>query len=573
MVGALSVVAGLLFPSVHVGAQPPAPQPQQPAAQQEPQQPAPQQPPQVPDADGVPDPGETEGPPQAAPSGSETRCDDGADDDGDGMIDCADADCFEAGICEAGGNEERNDERCSDWIDNDGDGSVDCDDSDCNGPGIAVCRGSMPGGSGQSQPGLAGADDLPELTGDMTVEDLIGNFGDADGERNDYLCADGIDNDGDGRTDCADFGCRFDAQVTVCQGSPGIRFSVVAGVGAFYEPDNADVDGGSPWDVRFTRIQLRALGQIPMIEDSFFILSTRWDKSPRLSFAHFQVPVGDTGFFAAVNSGSGSLTSGLIISASKHPLLDPPFYLYNAFEQGSGAAVEFGGPITDGGDLRFRLFASGGTGRSTGSVGGRFLPERGDNFAWGAGGQLGINFIGYFDRFDSPYLYTPVPLTLGVLIGGKYDQRPRERYPWGNIQLLFQYSRFLLRGEANLKYVLPEENLMLGLDHDGALQLGWNAVATVLLVPRMFMFAADIGQFYAQDFEGTFDFGGSVRRPLDELQFRAALHWYWYRSIGLLSLMYRHAIREQDPERPEDPMNPTEDFVERELRLEAQFRF
>jgi hypothetical protein len=526
------VSLGLAGPMGGAEAQPPGPAPQ-------PQQPQPQPPPQALPEQPESPPDDTEGPPEGETQPAAAR----------------------------------NDARCSDWVDNDGDGAVDCDDSDCSGPGITVCRGSWQGPGGPQVGGAGGDDELPELTGDMTVEDLIGNFGDADGERNDYLCSDGVDNDGDGRADCADFGCRFDPQVTACQGSTGIRFSVVAGIGAFYEPDNADADGGSPWDVRFTRVQLRALGQIPLIEDSFFLLSTRWDKSPRLTFAHFQVPVGDSGHYVGVNSGSGSLSTAFIISTARHPLLDPAFFVYNAFEQGAGAAAEFGGPITGDGGLRFRLFASGGTGRSTGSVGGRFLPERGDNFAWGAGAQLGVNIIGYFDRFDSPYLYTPSPLTLGMFIGAKYDQRPRERYPWGNLLLHFAYSRFLLRAEANLKYVLPEENLALGVDHGGAVQTGWIAQTSILLVPQMFMLAADIGQFYAQDFEGTFDFGGSVRRPLDELQFRAAVHWYWYRNIGLLSLLYRHAIREQDTERPEDPTNPTGDFTEREVRLELQFRF
>jgi len=122
--------------------------------------------------------------PSPGPSGTETDCQNGEDDDGDSMVDCADADCFGQAVCEAGGNPERNDERCSDWIDNDGDGAVDCDDSDCHGPGITVCEGSYSGGGlDQQHPGFAPDDDLPELTGDMTVEDLIGNFGDADGER------------------------------------------------------------------------------------------------------------------------------------------------------------------------------------------------------------------------------------------------------------------------------------------------------------------------------------------------------------------------------------------------------
>ena len=52
----------------------------------------------------------------------------------------------------------------------------------------------------------------------MGIEDLIGSGKDKDGERNDVLCSDGFDNDGDGMVDCADYGCRFDPDVTICQG-------------------------------------------------------------------------------------------------------------------------------------------------------------------------------------------------------------------------------------------------------------------------------------------------------------------------------------------------------------------
>ena len=71
-------------------------------------------------------------------------------------------------------------------------------------------------------------DSLPDLAPGKSVEDLIGKGDDKDGERSDEVCADGIDNDNDGRTDCADFGCRFDAQVSVCRENPGIRFSIVS---------------------------------------------------------------------------------------------------------------------------------------------------------------------------------------------------------------------------------------------------------------------------------------------------------------------------------------------------------
>ncbi len=55
------------------------------------------------------------------PPARETYCFDGIDDDNDGRIDCADADCSRIGCPEL----------CADGLDNDADGDVDCDDTDC----------------------------------------------------------------------------------------------------------------------------------------------------------------------------------------------------------------------------------------------------------------------------------------------------------------------------------------------------------------------------------------------------------------------------------------------------------
>jgi len=494
----------------------------------------------------------------------ERVCDDTQDDDHDGMVDCSDADCFDDAHCAAGGGNERNDEACSDFVDNDGDGAIDCIDSDCDGDGITVCQGSLHGGTVTGPSAGAGGDDdiaLPELSGDMTVEDLIGRYGDGDGERNDYMCSDGLDNDEDGRTDCQDFGCRFDPQVTVCAGSAGYHFSIVAGVGATLNLQNMIDNVGQQGDranVRFSRLQLRALGPIPMIQDSFFLLSMRLEKSPRLTFAHFQVPIDDSGHYIAINSGSGGLSSGLIISTSKQPLLNAPFYLFNAFEQGNGAALETGGPITSDGRLTFRVFAAGGSGEFNGNVGGAFFRSDDRNFSYSVGGQLGINMIGHYSRFDSPFLYTPGPLTLAALVGVKYDQRPRERYPAFNATAVFQYQRFLLRAESYTKYVL---------DYGGALQTAWNAQTSILLWPRHLMLAADIGQFHAQNFEPTGGSSSSLRRPIGQFEWRVGMHWFWFRNIGVLSVVYRQTDLDANPDRPQDPT------LERELQIETQFRF
>ena len=118
---------------------------------------------------------------------------------------------------------------CGDWVDNDGDGVKDCEDMDCNAPGITTCYGSWDlrkAKIAEINPETTKSTSLalPELKEGMGIEDLIGSGKDKDGERNDVLCSDGFDNDGDGMVDCADYGCRFDPDVTICQGVPTFAF-------------------------------------------------------------------------------------------------------------------------------------------------------------------------------------------------------------------------------------------------------------------------------------------------------------------------------------------------------------
>jgi formylglycine-generating enzyme required for sulfatase activity len=89
-------------------------------------------------------------------------CGDGADNDADGAFDCADADCASDASCVI-----PPEDACDDGADNDADGAFDCADSDCA--------------------GLDGCDDFE---------------GDGVGE-----CTDGRDNDGDGSVDCDDANC------------------------------------------------------------------------------------------------------------------------------------------------------------------------------------------------------------------------------------------------------------------------------------------------------------------------------------------------------------------------------
>lgn len=514
------------------------------------------------------------------PPARESICDDRQDDDGDGLADCADADCFEDARCHAGGSDERTNERCADWIDNDGDGSVDCEDADCSGPGITVCQGSWQRREGGSGPTTDGAsDDIPELSGNQSVEDLIGQAGDNDGERNDYLCADGIDNDRDGRTDCQDFGCRFDPSVTVCSGAPGVRLSLVAGIAAsmiINETPDINGDGYTEYsdpqgDVRFSRLQLRALGPIPFIQNSFFLISIRAERTFRLTFANFQIPLGNEGHYLSINSGSGGLSPALIVSTAKQPLLDPPYYLYNSFEQGSGAAIEVGGPLTSDDVLRYRVFAAGGSGEFSGNVGGRFFRSEDRNFSYAGGAQLQINIVGHYNRFDTLFLYTPVPLTFAVFAGARYDQRPVERYVAWNAYSVLRHGVFMLRAEHYGRYVL---------DFDGV-QAAWNVQAGLLIVPRLLMVTADIGGLfmpleYDPSVVAAVGYSAQFNQPMETFQWRAAAHWYVFRNIGRLSLLYsgqmncQHVFGDQCLPPDSQPEAP---ITTHEVRLEAQVIF
>jgi hypothetical protein len=63
------------------------------------------------------------------------NCFNGIDDDGDGLIDCADANCVFSSECSS----ESANFNCSDGIDNDGDGDIDCADSECNCTPVEIC--------------------------------------------------------------------------------------------------------------------------------------------------------------------------------------------------------------------------------------------------------------------------------------------------------------------------------------------------------------------------------------------------------------------------------------------------
>jgi hypothetical protein len=130
-------------------------------------------------------------------------CDNGIDDDADSMTDCADDSC--AGIDPACG------EVCGDNVDNDHDGDIDCDDLDCS--EAAVCSGGGDAGPaagglicsyGGSEPHPCACDDGQDNDGDEDIDNLdLHCFGPYDDDESSYATGIPGDNNGDkGNIEC-----------------------------------------------------------------------------------------------------------------------------------------------------------------------------------------------------------------------------------------------------------------------------------------------------------------------------------------------------------------------------------
>ena len=123
---------------------------------------------------------------------SETVCDDGIDNDGNGYTDCDDWDCEDDPACGGSGGSADGETVCDDGIDNDGNGYTDCADHDC--AEDPACPEDCSDGIDNDEDGKTDCNDLGCAHDEACAED----------------CSDGIDNDEDGHTDCDDYYCDDD---------------------------------------------------------------------------------------------------------------------------------------------------------------------------------------------------------------------------------------------------------------------------------------------------------------------------------------------------------------------------
>ena len=130
----------------------------------------------------------------------QTTCNDNQDNDGDGLRDAADPDCSIGWELDEETGESNDLYACGDLLDNDGDGDVDLDDDGCESVWDNAEDGALSGD--------ACADEL-DNDGDGWVDSLDSDCLSGDGESglSGTPCGDGLDNDGDGFTDANDPGC------------------------------------------------------------------------------------------------------------------------------------------------------------------------------------------------------------------------------------------------------------------------------------------------------------------------------------------------------------------------------
>ncbi|MSQ82088.1 MAG: hypothetical protein EXR77_04110 [Myxococcales bacterium] len=149
---------------------------------------------------------------------TEKFCANKLDDDKDGALDCADSDCKNDAACKVTAKESD----CKNAKDDDGDTFVDCKDSDCLADAACkstcdVCKESATGLKVGCDPCVEALCKADEYCCTTAWDDVcIGEVAtickkQCTAPKVETLCADKVDNDGDGQTDCTDADCVADA--------------------------------------------------------------------------------------------------------------------------------------------------------------------------------------------------------------------------------------------------------------------------------------------------------------------------------------------------------------------------
>jgi len=150
--------------------------------------------------------------------GTREICDNGLDDDCNGLTDCYDPACKSLPICI-----DKKKEICNNGIDDDGNGLIDCKDPACLGdpacfvPGHEICNN----GIDDDDDGLVDCKD-PDCSQDPTCVIHPGN----------EICDNGIDDNGDGLVDCTDPQCKTFPACLRADCRADVDFGAIASSGA-----------------------------------------------------------------------------------------------------------------------------------------------------------------------------------------------------------------------------------------------------------------------------------------------------------------------------------------------------
>ncbi|MEC8049720.1 MAG: hypothetical protein VX210_02925, partial [Myxococcota bacterium] len=153
------------------------------------------------------------------------------------------------------------------------------------------------------------------------------------------------------------------------------------------------------------------------------------------------------------------------------------------------------------------------------------------------------------------------PLSLSTRYGAKWEQRSAERFPALFFGAQTRFSYFHLAGEYYWRNAMQSTVENGETIEISSKQHSMNVELGVLLLPKHLMLAMDYGFYKVMS-----PLNPSFSYPTDEeTQLRGALHWYFWRQIGVASVFYaRKQVRE---------LGDVEWDVSNEFRIAAQYRF